>query len=503
MFWADEIAQNLKKNPQHVTDGKTPSGRIHVGSLRGVVIHDAIVRALTDNKTEVKFSYIFDDFDALDSVPVGLDKENYDKYIGMPLSRVPFPNSSAENYGQFFSREFENVFRLLGINPEIIWETKLHEDGVLDEAIKIALDNVEKIQDIYQKVSGSKKREQGWLPFQPICQKCGKIGTTKAIKWEGKEIEYECLENLVSWAKGCGYKGKVSPFGGTGKLPWKIYWSARWFALGTTIEGEGKDLASKGGARDVANHIAKAVYKIEPPFDVPYEFFLFGGKKMSTSKGVGIAASEIVEILPPEVVRFLMLRYRPMQAINFDPTDPPTIPHLFDEYDKAKESYLTRSDLVLDRIYNLSAVGQELNRKKYMRFSDVVNLLQMPGKEKEVEQENVKPRVSYAKIWLDRFSPEEQKFTVKEEFPEAALHLSALQKTFLAKIADELVKRTTPEEFQLRLYELSKEIGLSSLDAFSAIYKALLGKDHGPKAGPLILSLDKKFVIDRLKVAAG
>lgn len=478
MFWVDEIAKNLKDNKQHITDGKTPSGRIHVGSLRGVLIHDAVYQALKNQGAKVKFSYTFDDMDAFDRVPAGLDEKVFGEYIGMPLYKVPSPEPTAANFAEFFAVEFMNVFKKMGAKPEIIWQSKLHEEGTLNEAIKIALDNAEKIQDIYQQISGSKKREQGWLPFQPICQKCGRIGTTKTIGWDGKEVTYECLPDLVIWAKGCNLRGKISPFNGGGKLPWKIYWPARWYALKTTIEGQGKDLASKGGARDVANHIARQVYRINPPRDIPYEFFLFGGAKMSTSKGIGVAASEVIEILPAEIVRFLMLRSRPMQAINFDPTDPQTIPKLFDDYDKENPSQL-------------------------MRFSDVVTLLQMPGKEKELERSNVKPRVAYAKIWLDRFVPEEQKFTVKEEFPEQALHLSGLQKIFLGKIVDELAKDLKPETFEVRLYELTKEVNLSSKDAFAAIYNTLIGKDHGPKAGQLIVSLDKEFVIKRFREAVG
>lgn len=472
MFWADEIIKKVSGSKQHVTDGKTPSGKIHAGSLRGVLIHDAIYQALKDKGVEVSFSYLFDDLDVFDRVPAGLDEKVFGKYIGMPLSRIPSPDPSAENYGEFFANDFINVLSSLGIKPTILWQTKLHKDGILDEAIKIALDNAEKIADIYQKVSGSKKKEQGWLPFQPICEKCGKIGTTKAVKWDGKDVEYECLPDLVTWAKGCERRGKVSPFGGSGKLPWKIYWPARWFALKTTIEGEGKDLASKGGARDVASHIAREVYNIKPPYDIQYEFFLFGGKKMSTSKGVGTPASEIVEILPPELVRFLMLRSRPMQAINFDPSEPQTIPKLFDDYDKTQTEKLTR-------------------------LKDVVNTLQMPGKEQELEKSDVKPRVRYAKIWLERFAPEEEKFTVKEELPEAALHLSGLQRMFLAKVAEELEKDWEAEAFQVNLYEWAKELELASKDAFAAIYISLIGKDHGPKAAWLILSLGKEFVKKR------
>jgi len=86
------------------------------------------------------------------------------------------------------------------------------------------LDNAEKIQDIYQKVSGSQKKEAGWLPFQVICEKCQKLGTTKVFAWDGKEVSYKCEPNLVKWAVGCGHEGKISPFGGNGKLPWKVDW---------------------------------------------------------------------------------------------------------------------------------------------------------------------------------------------------------------------------------------------------------------------------------------
>ncbi len=52
MFWAEEIVKNIK-GPQHITDGKTPSGKIHVGSLRGVLIHDAIFRAVQKKGVEI------------------------------------------------------------------------------------------------------------------------------------------------------------------------------------------------------------------------------------------------------------------------------------------------------------------------------------------------------------------------------------------------------------------------------------------------------------------
>ena len=43
--WADELAASVQ-GPQVVNDSKTPSGTVHVGSLRGPVILDVITRAL-------------------------------------------------------------------------------------------------------------------------------------------------------------------------------------------------------------------------------------------------------------------------------------------------------------------------------------------------------------------------------------------------------------------------------------------------------------------------
>ena len=93
--------------------------------------------------------------------------------------------------------------------------------------------------------------------------------------------------------------------------------------------------------------------------------------------------------------------------------------------------------------------------------------------------------------------PDPEKFDVQKEMPVAIKDLSEVQKKFLHKIAKELDKKWIAETFQTNIFEWAKEIGISSKDAFAAIYTALLGKNHGPKAGWLILSLDKDFVKKR------
>ena len=53
--------------PQVVNDSKTPSGTVHVGSLRGPVILDAITRALRANGIETTLLYGVDDLDPMDA----------------------------------------------------------------------------------------------------------------------------------------------------------------------------------------------------------------------------------------------------------------------------------------------------------------------------------------------------------------------------------------------------------------------------------------------------
>ena len=67
----------------------------------------------------------------------------------------------------------------------------------------------------------------------------------------------------------------------------------------------------------------------------------------------------------------------------------------------------------------------------------------------------------------------------------------------LKLVAIELDKKWDPEEFQTKIYDIGKSLGLNGGHTFAAIYKAILGKSHGPKAAWLILSLDKEFVKKR------
>ncbi len=506
MIWLKKAIKKIessKKAPFLVSDYKTPSGKIHVGALRGVIIHDVVFKALKEKGLKAEFCYGFDDLDPMDSFPVYLPGK-FKKYMGVPLCNIPSPRAGAKSFAQYYANEFQKVFEKLGCEPKILWTSGLYKSGKLNKAIKIALENADKIREIYLKVSGSKK-PQDWYPFQVICPKCGKIGTTRVFDFKNERVEFICEESLVDWAKGCGYKGKISPYNGNGKLPYKVDWPAKWFVLKTDFEGAGKDLYTKGGLREVAEAVAREVYKIEPPVGVRYEFFLISGKKMASSKGVGVSALEIAKILPAELVRFLMVKIPVQRPIDFNP-EGETIPRLYDFYDEAAEA----EDLT--QVFKYSQV-EKPQKAYHMRFSKVAYLLQMPNvdlKEKAAQEkgskltpadlEDLEQRKEYAEKWLATHAPEHYKFEVKDKMPEEARDLKQRQREFLAEIL-KLVesKDWKGEDLHTKIHEIRQKMDLDPRKAFSAIYLIFIGKDSGPQAGWFLTSLDRNFVIKRLK----
>ena len=286
MFWTQEVMKALDKSiPQLINDSKTPSGEPHVGSLRGVLVHDAIYKVLKSEDFQVKYIFGSDDYYPVDEIPKGQD-EHFTKYLGMPLCNVPPPpGSEYSDMAEHFISGFFKIFDDLGVQAEKYRMRDVYRSGQFNEAIEKILQNKDAIRNIYREVSGSEKSDK-WYPFQVICENCGRIGTTEVVDFDGKEVTYVCRPDLVKWATGCGHTGKMSPYDGNGKLPWKLEWVAKWMTWGITIEGAGMDHSTKGGSRDVSGRILREVFGKKPPYNVPYGFFLTEGAKMSSSKGI-------------------------------------------------------------------------------------------------------------------------------------------------------------------------------------------------------------------------
>lgn len=487
MFWADKLLENIS-GKQLINDAWTPSGIVHMGSLKGPIIHDTVFKILKAKGKDVKFQFGFDDMDAIDGLPKEL-LETHEKYMGIPICNAPSPDGKG-SFGDYYGNVVRKLFKELSIEAEIYLASDYYKKGIYNKAIQFVLDNTDKIRKVYSEIY-KKEIDKNWFPLQVICPNCGKVGTTEVNDWNGKEVSYICRKDKVKWAEGCEQSGKISPFDGNATMPFKVEWAAKWWTFGVTIEGAGKDHASAGGTYDVARKILKDVFEVEPPLFIPYEFFLYDGHKMSASKGLGLTGEKLLEILPAQLFRFLMIKTSPNQAIEFNINGTLIIPKLYDDYQKAS----LEKDTDLARASELSQID-ETEKVPSIRFSVLAQWVQMPNMEQEIKKEGLEQWAKYARVWVEKYAPDDEKFSVQKELPEVVKNLSADQKKYLETLSEKIDSKTA-EDFQTEIYELSKQLGIASKDAFSSIYISLLGKDHGPKAAWLILSLDKEFVKKR------
>ena len=549
MDWADELAAAVS-GPQVVNDSKTPSGTVHVGSLRGPVILDTIARALRARGLDTILLYGVDDLDPMDAQAL-LTPDAVEAEMGRPLAYVPDQAGDCHaSYARHHAQVFIDLFAGLGIRPDrYYWMSEVYASGAVDPYVRLALDRADRVRDIYRRVANV-QHPADWHPIQAVCETCGKIGTTIVTKWDGERVFYECRPGLVSWARGCGHAGWTSPFGGRAKLGWNLEWAAQWGILGVTIEPCGKDLATAGGSRERADAIAREVFEREPPLNVPYEFLNISGHKMSTSKGRGAAAHTIAEVVPAEQLRLLFLRPRPQTAIEFDPDGTDAIPRLFDEFDKLADATAGREvkgelPAGFDSIFRYSLLDPAADVTTAATtfrpaFAHLALLVQIPGVDvaarveaekgsrlTEIEQAILEERRRAAAAWLESYAPERARLAVQRDaLPVEAAALEPDQRAYLAALAAAAETQTetataagaartaalppgpeapTPaggDAWQALIFAVAAAQGLPNGRAFAALYLAFLGRLNGPRAGWLLASLEPSFVLVRLREAA-
>ncbi|MDQ3624289.1 MAG: lysine--tRNA ligase [Verrucomicrobiota bacterium] len=516
MFWTEDIAARCS-GPQVINDSKTPSGRVHVGALRGVLIHDAIFRTLKEKGIEARYLFGVDDYDPLDEIPRSEDEHHFGRYLGWPLCNTPAPrHSGAPDMAEHIMGEFWQVFEELGVEVERYRTRDLYRRGELNEPIDVILRSAGKVRRVYKEVSNS-ERPSHWHPFQALCENCGRIATTEVYEYDGREVSYRCLPGKVvnprlNLGQGCGHAGKVSPFDGGGKLPWKLEWVAKWVRFGVTIEGAGKDHSTRGGSRDVSEACLRAIYGIEPPRRVPYEFFLVGGAKMSSSKGVGASARDMANLLPPEVLRFLMIRTKPNSPVNFDVREEGIIKlfHEFDRYQQRattgqgtpEEAFVYRlSELTPEGAYHTSSFGLITALVQMPHLDPVREIEKRAGRPlTDIERRHIDQRIATARVWVEQYASDEEKTRLQETLPARAGELTAAQRGFLQHLADALPATLWEDEaLQAKIFEIARLTPIEQPAAFKAIYRVLLDRESGPKAGNLLAFLEPGFVIGRFQ----
>lgn len=538
LHWADQIAREVKTRveadpelkklvQEHgflVYDEKTPSGTIHVGSGRGWIIHDVIAKAMRDLGLNARFVLSNDDIDPYDKPNKELDEKEWNKYLGFPFRNMPSPIEGYENFGDYYFRQATEKFEELGIEADLESTGEQYEKGVFNKAIKTILDNHKKVQQVYVDLYGEDAGGAKRIPFNVICENCGKIATTKALAWDSKNelLNYECGD-VVKWAKGCGHKGDISPYDGNGKFPWKVEWAAKWPSKIVVCELAGKDHFTKGGSRTCAVKISDEVLDFPPPYPSTrkntgkgYEFFNIGGKKMSTSKGVGVAFADITKYLPPRIVRYLLVKTRPRAVLSFDPYKDNDIIFLFDRFDRTErvafgkeKASNEKEEKMQKRIYELSQVGEipkhlplqvpfalaaqviqvGLNEEGALKI--LKRLGHVPENIEGADMHAVMERLHDAKRWVENYASEQYKFTIqtKEHVAKIKSELSEKQQQALLEVAKLLGKKWDEKKLHDAFYDLCKKKDLEVKEFFQAAYKVLINKERGPRLASFVLAL--------------
>jgi lysyl-tRNA synthetase class 1 len=515
MFWADRIAKEIvdTRKPSDgktflIRDEKTISGRVHVGSMRGVAIHGLVAEVLSEMGVPNQYQYELNDFDPFDSLPYYLDADVYTEHLGKPLYTVPSPEPGFANYAEYFGAEYVNVHKKAGFTPTYYRATELYQSGKMDPYIKMSLDKAADIRRILKEVSNSVKKDE-WLPVSVVCEKCGKMMTTRSLSYDAEKetVSYIC-DIGPDGTVPCGYEGSVSPYGGRTKLFWKTDWAAKWCAMNVDIEGAGKDHYTKGGSHDVAAAISREIFNREAPFDIPYEFFLVGGKKMSSSKGSGSTAHDMSELFPATVFRLALIGKDINQQVEVDPAGD-SVPRLYDWHDELAENVRNGVTDDFSRLYELTYPVEERAGEDapwMMRFSQVAFIAQMPHINLLEEAENQKggaltdeektlleERKQYALFWLNTYATDEHKFILQESVP-ADSTLSPAQKTALGLLSEYMTEQRSGEDIHAVLHGLKTEVPIAPKDLFSAVYKVFLNRDSGPKAGWFLSVLPQEYV---------
>ena len=485
MKWLDDIVDQFRNMDKEVlvSSGASPSGVYHVGHLREIVIADAVVRVLKQAGIKARHVHVSDNLDAFRKVPVNLPA-SYEQYLGMPLCTVPSPDDRYDSWGDFCLKPFLDSADKIGITMDVIYASDKYRSGFFVPAIERSLSRINKAKSAIQEVSGRQLDDQ-WSPIQIM--EHGRLKNRRFVSMDSdaKTITYRSHD---------GSENTV---------------------LGVDVEPFGRDHATKGGSYDTGKRIAREVYDIDAPVPVPYDFINRTGdtKKMSASKGTGVNAHDVVDMLPPEVVRYFMLRYSPAKRLYFDETD--SLVRLVDDFAAMKQHPQNELD---KQLLFLCTDGLNHPAVSSIPFSHLVisyqaalcdtaktvEILRRSAEYADIVDEEemvIITELDYVSRWLDQWAPESLKFRLADEVnPD---EFSAEEKEYLRQLADDITEAPAEADgnwFHQAIYAYKESGLLPPRELFTTIYRVLIGKDSGPRAGWFLSILPRDWLIDRLRL---
>ncbi|MCD6195396.1 MAG: lysine--tRNA ligase [Staphylothermus sp.] len=534
--WIDELAEQLyekllerKKEIYIFNGGLSVSGLQHIGRLRGEIILPETLRKILEKKgLRIKQYITLYTQDAWKGKEAQLnafpDPKGAEKYKGWPLIRVPDPYGCHKNWVDHFWADFGPYIKeFTDGRIEPITTTELYK-GKLKEFTKITFEKKEEVRKVINRYRGRKPYPEGWIPFEPICSKCGRIDSTEATEIiDDERVKYEC--------RNCGNKDIVEI--SDGKLNWRIEWVGIWWSLNVDFEPYGKDHATPGGSRDSCADLAINVYGFKPPEGTPYEWVAMRTKDkkvldMTSSGFIGFTPKDWLEVAHPHIYRFLVLKTPPMKKLVVSLYE---IPQYYSQYFKAERIYYglekaknEEEEVILKRSYELSyphgeppkkppeqvpythiaILSQILPKEKWE--SEAIKRLKMSGHLPEKPTEHGVKRImemmEKAYTWVQRYGGERYKVELLPEPTEEILReISEENKQILRKMRIELEKITEWNEESIKnaMINATKDLDPAKRrKLYEDFYKLYLGKPYGPRAAPLLALLGKEEALKYL-----
>lgn len=507
MQWLNAVVDEvIKRHPDGeilIESGGSPSGAYHLGHTRELVTSDAILLELRRRGRRARHIYFVDDLDAFRKVPANVPPE-FERYLGVPLCDVPAPNGDKHiSYADYFLQGLIDSCQALGVEVEFIRSHLKYRSGWFVPAIEQSLDHIPQIRQALQTIS-NRKLDPNWTPVQII--ENGRLKSRKFLKVDKhkKTVTYMGSDGQTQTAR---YDlGMV-------KMDWRLDWPARWWQLSVHIEPFGREHASAGGSYDTGARIMTDVFKAQPPIPVPYDSINMAGdtKKMSASKGTAISAIEGIQIMPPEVIRYFILRASFNKLLFFDPVD--GVVKLMDEF-AALTAKANRSESEEELIY-ISTRGQEptvsripfshlvasyqASLKDTKRTLEVIKRTEYAGLADQ-EAETIRGELKFIDGWLNFRAPEDVQFELQKTVNKA--DFSSEEIVYFGKLADKIAQAPDSTDgawFHQAIYDFKDEIDLPVQELFSSLYRLLINKNFGPRAGWFLSILPRAWLVERLR----
>jgi len=559
--WLEDIITEIEKRDQEnivLSTGKTPSGHIHLGILRELLICDAIKRILTNRGNNVRFILFIDSLDAAKRFPPYIPEVYNNIHLGKPFSLLPNPfQNDGRNYAQFFGEELAATFQEFGIGAEITWTHELYKTDRMKDMIRIGLKKNVQVKEIIAKyLTASMTDEQkseyleqqaDWMGAMVICERCqctqkkqddGSITPNRVLSFDEKtdSCEYIC--------PACGFHGYVTVSSGLVKLNWRLDWPAKWTLYQTTCEPAGKDHCTPGGSYDTGLDLCRNIYGYQGPVKVSYEWVRLGDRDMKTSKGIVFTPQKFLDIADPEIIRLLIYQTSPNKHLSIRIEE---LEQYYNELERIEKIYYNvepapNDDIrkEIEYIYPLICTNKPLPTmpikipfKVTMILAQLLNAIGMKGIEsrakeylktigrnEELDLNKFHASIQRAINWLEEMktliseekNPEiikklSQKvmiFSILDQItPEIQLSLDDSQKQVLKMFGDKIsgLESLTEENTKDIMMNIRDKLNLKPMKVFQAFYQILLGEKKGPRLGPLLSMLDKEWILTRIRDA--